>query len=304
MLERKVGPGSTPSRWIEGPRSSLDSNLTSNNAISANTMATGTFLPGMTMNQGNGTARGLLHGLYQGFAKDGDAITFPNPYDSNTQPAVMFFPGAWLGASDTYSPRMSGVYTALNVTNTGFTANLKITGTSASTTAVTDTFSPAQSTSPFMGGSLASPADYTINKTSTLQSVDDKYTFFYASTITNVYAPPYVQAPGNIVVDLYIRTVTGWNKVGTVTHSGTANANTTTISPAVFTATLDGAVYSGTTGASPVFAIDRVSSLFGATLSFIKVTYTTSASTPSSVPATSTNSGSVPYVVLANSFSE
>jgi hypothetical protein len=301
MLEKRVGPGTTPSKWVKSTKIGI-SGTSGNSAIAPGDLGIGSVLPGLTMNQGDGTLRPVLNGLLLGYARDGDVVSFSPAY--SIVPTVIWLPGAKVTATS-IPANASATYEATGLTTTGFTAKLKLTGLSGTTTTITETFGSGGTSNSVIspsGGGANITADYVINKgNSALEAWDDKYTYKYNVSITNTGPDPEgVYEPGEITVAGYARIATGWVQVFTNTHSGGFSAASTTRTINT-TFTLDGVIQSPTAGQYE-FAIDKIynpNDVGGGITAFTSVTYAT-ASPPTQVPATDSTSYSVPYIVIAN----
>lgn len=279
MIEKQVGPSTTPSPWRMPPTSQAYGSL-----VSATAVAPGTLQAGMALDQGDGTSRQLLSGLLQGTCKDGDAITF-SPAFSDI-PTVTFSPGAFTAVTGLTAP-YSIKCEAKSLTASGFTASIRAVEQSGTQTLVTDT-----------GGATGATYDYEMDKSTSTQAYDDKYIFTFNITIKNGEPEYGIYSPGNAKVNLYVALSSGvWTKVGNITVFGTAGASATTAVTGVVATSnvIDGLGQH----AGKEFAIDRGADLYGGSVitAFSSVKYYT-ATAPTEVSATSATSAGVPYTVI------
>jgi hypothetical protein len=302
MLERKVGPGSTPSKWDKGSQYGLLRTSKGAPLVAPSNIGQGTFLNGMTMNQGDGNSRPLLGGFYVSSARDGDNVIFPTPYYSI--PSVVFFPGAQTtGSPFSNTTNVSTICEAKNLTTTGFTARIRFIGLAGSTSPVTDTVSFGASPSvlspgsPDSAGYVGAPSpSLSINKSNGAEAFDDKYKYTFRVSINNIFNGEGYE-PGNMDVALYARKAAGWYLVSTQNiRGGTTIVTTKTVSPTV---TIDGVIYSPASGQAE-FSIINLTPSTGSLVSFDSVSYTV-ANTSTDVTATATGSYAVPFAVIATS---
>jgi hypothetical protein len=301
MLEKRVGPGTTPSAWVKSAITGI-SGSSGNSAIAPSTIGTGSLLPGFTMNQGDGTLRPILNGLYLGYARDADVISFSPAYVS--VPTVIWLPGAKVTATG-IPGNASATYETTGLTTTGFTAKLKLTGLAGTTSPITETFGSGGAVntiiSPAAGGANIS-ADYVINKGNTASEAwDDKYTYKYTVSVTNTPdTEPGTYIPGKISIAGYARIASGWTQVFTnIITGGTTSASTSKTIETTFT--LDGVIQSPAVGQYE-FAVDKVfnsEDVGGGLTGFTSVTYSIAAA-PTQISATEAASYSVPFLVVAN----
>jgi len=307
MLERKVGPGSTPTPWSKGSQYGVLGNSKGSALIPSSSIGVGQFFNGMTMNQGDGNARPIISGFYVATARDTDNIIFPTAYA--TLPSVIFFPGAQTtGSPFANTTNVSSVCEAQNLTTTGFTARIRFIGVASSTSPITDTVnfgtgSPSVLSpgSPDSAGYVGAPSpSIAINKTNGAEAFDDKYKYTFRVTVNNNFiasGEPY--EPGNMDVGLYARKAAGWYLVSTQNiRGGTAGPSTSkTVSPTV---TIDGVIFSPASGQAEFAIINLSGGLSGTVDSFQSVSYSV-ANPPTDVSATAAGSYPVPFAVIATS---
>lgn len=127
----------------------------------------------------NGGAFGILKGSQFLFCRDGDNVVFPVPYPSGTASRVsVVFIGGGLTYDASLSPPLFQSFNALNVTETGFTADLKLSEAfgSNSLSSQTDSF----------GGGIS------VNKSIANVAYDNRYiATFSANVLCDNYIPPY-----------------------------------------------------------------------------------------------------------------
>lgn len=309
MLERKVGPGSTPTPWSKGSQYGKLGTNKGSLPVPPSNIAVGTLLNGMTLNQGDGNSRPILGGFYVSSARDTDNIIFPTPYA--TIPTVVFFPGAQTtGSPFSNTTNVSTICEAQNLTTTGFTARIRFIGQASGVSPITDTvnFGPGSPSvlspgSPDSAGYTGAPSPaFAINKTNGSEAFDDKYKYTFNVTVYNNFVAsgePY--EPGSMDVGLYARKAAGWYLASTQNiRGGTAGPSTTkSVSPTV---TIDGVIYSPASGQAE-FAITNLTSAAGTINSFASVSYSV-ANPPTDVSATAsgtTASYAVPFAVIATS---
>jgi len=148
--------------------------------------------------------RSLARGVESGAAEDGDSISF-SPVWSST-PEVKFIPGG-LSFNTSLTGDQTLDFSALNLSGSGFTANLKIKELTGTITARTD--------STVSDPSVPSGLDYSINKGQTDEAHDDRYTFQYDVSFTSP-----VGEPDTVTVGFYTNDGGGWVQRATQNHVG------------------------------------------------------------------------------------
>ncbi|MEM6681818.1 MAG: hypothetical protein AAF607_06225 [Pseudomonadota bacterium] len=244
--------------------------------------------------QGVSTVKRLANGTITGVAFDGSAITFPEPFGPGVVPIVTFGGG---GRID--SPSLSGSgdlvlsLSAQNRTNTGFTPRLKLTRSASNPIDRTDT-----GASPNPGGSGLA---FGIQKGVASPAIDGNYTF---SGIVDTGAY-FLQSPlgggggvwiGVVEIGLYVNDGSGFSLVKTFQVNAQGSGNNVSFSETLNFANL------GQHGAFE-FAVAITDSIetdgTDQIVQFTSVQYTYSVTTQPEIPATTSESGGIPYFVVA-----
>ena len=309
MLERKVGPGSTPTPWSKGSQYGVLGSSKGSTLIPSSSIGVGPFLNGMTMNQGDGNTRPVISGFYVGTARDADNIIFPTPYA--TLPTVVFFPGAQTtGSPFANTTNVSSVCEAQNLTTTGFSARIRFIGVASSTSPIVDTVnfgsgSPSVLSpgSPDSAGYVGAPSpSYAINKTNGAEAFDDKYKYTFRVTVYNTYVGPgEPYEPGNMDVGLYARKAAGWYLVSTQNIRGASGFSASTSKTVSPTVTIDGVIFSPASGQAEFAIVNLSGTLAGLVDSFQSVSYSV-ANPPTDISATASGTSTsypVPFAVIA-----
>lgn len=170
------------------------------------------------MDQGDASMRRIPNGLMRGYASDGDSFTFVPPFD--VAPTIVFFSGG-LVYDGTSGRTLSGAnswmqnFQAITLTNTGFSAYLKLEETAGTPTDRTIT-----------GDTPVAGYDWEGNKDLATEAWDNNYTFTYDIT---VYSGSYESELGayltaSATVGFYANNGGGWVEIDTTYHtSGGAN---------------------------------------------------------------------------------
>jgi hypothetical protein len=260
----------------------------SSDAVAGTVDGTGS-LGNVVSDDGGGTYRHVVKGLFGGTANDGDSIAFTQTW--NSPPSVLFGAGGRVDGGGV-SPALTGDvyqdYKALNVTSTGFDASLKIKETVGTVTNRTDTTESVPS--------VPSGQDRSINKSVAAEAFDDNYTYKYSITIKNgVEWFPNEYEPGSVTIGFYSNDgVNGWELRGTQTTGGIGNSQEETYNNITKVISVDGL------GLNDDWAVTLESSTFaGSTLDdFVEVTYGT-ATAPTEASATD-NAAPIPFIVLGD----
>jgi hypothetical protein len=260
----------------------------SSDAVAGTVDGTGS-LGNVVADDGGGTYRHVVKGLFGGTANDGDSIAFTQTW--NSPPSVLFGAGGRVDGGGV-SPALTGDvyqdYKALNVTSTGFDASLKIKETVGTVTNRTDTTESVPS--------VPSGQDRSINKSVAAEAFDDNYTYKYSITIKNgVEWFPNEYEPGSVTIGFYSNDgVNGWELRGTQTTGGIGNSQEETYNNITKVISVDGL------GLNDDWAVTLESSTFaGSTLDdFVEVTYGT-ATAPTEASATD-NAAPIPFIVLGD----
>ena len=285
MLEKKTSNQTLAGTWQAPPAYSVGGPK-----ISTNQLASGNLPPGMTADDGTGSAREIAKGVEIGYASDGDSITFSQPWD--TIPSVVFMPGG-ITSDGTLGTDQHLVAEAIDVTTSGFTARIVLRDAATSTTTRTDSIDQVET---------VTDTTWDMPKAaSALAAWDDRYTFVFDVTVrnrflgTNYLTGAFYEA-GSVRVGIYVALTSGvWTKVGEALIAGTWTAATTTSANVTKTVSVDGL----TQHAGYEFRVQLESSQFtGSSIdAFDSVTYET-ASVPSEVSATPAGVPPVAYMVV------
>lgn len=217
------------------------------------------------------TFRSVARGVEPGAANDGDVISF-SPIWTNT-PTVRFIPGG-LSFNTSLAGDQSLDFKALNLSGSGFTADLKI---KELTGAITNHIDNVVSTP-----SVPAGVDHSINKTQTAEAHDDKYTFQYDVSFTS---PP--GEPDIVRVGFYTNDGAGWVLRATRNHFGESG------DPDLLNQTIVIAVDG--LGLNDDFGLNKESG--SGNLTFDQVSYGTAAA-PVTETATPAGASSVDYLVV------
>ncbi|KKK50782.1 hypothetical protein LCGC14_3121570, partial [marine sediment metagenome] len=165
-------------------------------------------------------------------------------------------------------------FSALNLSGSGFTAQLKI---KELTGAITNHVDNVVSTP-----SVPSGLDHSINKTQTAEAHDDKYKFQYDVSFTN---PP--GEPDTVQVGFYTNDGAGWVQRATANHVG--DSGDPDLLNLTKTVTVDGL------GLNDDFGLEK--EVGPGTLTFDQVSYGTAAA-PTTETATPAGASSIDYLVI------
>jgi hypothetical protein len=253
----------------------------SSDAVAGTVDGTGS-LGNVVSDDGGGTYRHVVKGLFGGTANDGDSIAFTQTW--NAPPSVLFGAG---GRVDYGSPLTGDVYQdykALNITTTGFDASLKIKETVGTITNRTETTSGA------------SGQDFSIIKTVADEAFDDNYTYKYNVSVQNgeEFVPGEYE-PGSMTVGFYTKDgALSWVLRGTATLGGIGLTQPESVSDITKVISVDGL------GLNDDFGISVISSVFAGSsiTAFTNVTYGT-ATAPTEASATD-NAAPIPFIVLGD----
>jgi len=268
-----------------GPVVLPDSSMVNVTAQNFQTVATDQGLPnGITSDQGDGTKRIMSIGNSQRTARDGDAVTFNTTWDSNDLPEVEFYNGGLtFDSGGTLTGDQVQQFKALNISATGFTAELLLSGTAGAVTLHTD--GPGTETSTDV---------WELHKSQVAEAWDDQYTFQIDVTLGSAFRPRQGQfVSKNTTFGFYTNDGGGYVQRGTLTLASDGGTSSNTALNQTKTVTVDGLgqiagfefrvlIESGNTASS----IDNLDS----------VKYST-AGAPTSIGATPTTVSPVPYVV-------
>ena len=217
--------------------------------------------------------RSVARGIEPGTARDADVVTFTPVWTAT--PTVRFVPG---GLS--FNTSLTGDQTldlvALNLSGSGFTAQLKI---KELTGAITNHVDNVVSTP-----SVPSGLDHSINKTQTAEAHDDKYTFQYDVSFSS---PPGEPAP--VSIGFYTNDGAGWVQRATQVHIG--DSGDPDLLNETKTVTVDGL------GLNDDFGLEDETGGSTGTLTFDQVSYGTAAA-PVTETATPTGASSIDYLVI------
>lgn len=150
------------------------------------------------------TFRSVARGVEPGFANDGDVVSFSPAWTST--PTVRFIPGG-LSFNNSLTGDQTLDFSALNLSGSGFTANLKIKELTGTITNRTDNVVSTPS--------VPSGLDHSINKAQTLEAHDNRYTFQYDVSFTSP-----VGEPDSVDVGFYTNDGAGWVQRATQSHVG------------------------------------------------------------------------------------
>lgn len=219
------------------------------------------------------TYRSVTRGTAPDAADDGDAITFDPVW--TVTPEVNFLNG---GVS--FNASLSGdqvlALQALNLSGSGFTADLKIKELAG---AITDRTDSTVSTP-----SVPAGLDHSINKDQTDEAWDDKYTFQYDVSFSS---PP--GEPETVTVGFYTNDGGGWVQRATQAHVG--DSGDPDLLNQTKTVVVDGL------GLDDDFGLERESAPGTGSITFDNVKYGT-ATEPTTETATPAGSSSIEYLVI------
>lgn len=217
------------------------------------------------------TFRSVARGVESGSARDGDTITFSPVWTAT--PTVRFVPGG-LSFNISLSGDQHLDLVALNLSGSGFTAQLKIKELTGTITGRVD--------STVSTPSVPSGLDHSINKGQTDEAHDDKYTFQYDVVWVT---PP--GEPDTVQVGFYTNDGAGWVQRATQNHTG--HTGDSDLLNKIKTVTVDGL------GLNDDFGLERE---FGPhTITFDQVSYGTAAA-PVTETATPVGASSIDYLVI------
>ena len=238
----------------------------------------------LAIDDGGGTYRPAVKGFQTGTAFDGDTVTFDISY--NTPPEVGFFMGGLTEDTTNLTGDVYQDFQAIDISTTGFDAELKLKETVGSTTLRTDSTTSTPSS--------PSGQDVSINKGQTAEAYDNQYTFQFDVNVTNgsFITETSSYEPGFVTVGLYTNDgVLGWVKAAERVVIGTGATQTEVVSNVSKTISVTGL------GLNDDFAVSVESSTYGGSINnFDQVTYYT-ATAPTSASATAGTSG-VRYWVM------
>lgn len=239
---------------------------------------------GVTSDQGDGKQRVMSMGNSQRTARDGDAVTFNSSWDGSDLPEVEFYNGGLtFDSGGTLSGDQVQQFKALNISATGFTAELLLSGLAGTPTLHTD--GPGTETSTDV---------WELDKSQVAEAWDDQYTFQIDVTLGSRFsghAGEFVST--NSTFGFYTNDGGGYVQRGTLTLSSNGGSSSNTALNQTKTVTVDGLgqiageefrvlIESG----RPTTHIDNLDS----------VKYST-ASAPTTISATPSTVSPVPYVV-------
>ncbi len=248
-------------------------------------VATNQGMPhGITSDQGDGTQRIMSIGNSQRTARDGDAVTFNTTWDSGDLPEVEFYNGGLTyDSGGTLTGDQVQQFKALNISASGFTAELLLSGTAGATTLRTD--GPGTETSTDV---------WELHKSQVAEAWDDQYTFQIDVTLGSRFSAhdnDFVAT--NSTFGFYTNDGGGFVQRGTLTLSSIAGQASNAVLNQTKTITVDGlgqhAGFEFKTLIESGRALTAIDSLDS-------VKYST-AGAPTTISATPSTVSPVPYVV-------
>ena len=193
-------------------------------------------------------------------------------------------------------------FQAINLTVSGFTARLKLTGIATSITNETDGESGGGAENDW-GSGHGSP-DYRCGKENTSEAWDDRYTFNYNVTVPRAYAPSefefYVAA---VHIDFHTYNGTSWILRGSTVHYNSDTGSSLTLSNQSYTIILDG-LDTEVDGAGDTFGAHYSAGdpggYGGASFTMISTTWARATGVPTEVSATGSGIPKVPFTIIGN----
>jgi hypothetical protein len=146
-----------------------------------------------------GTVRAMPIGGAESATRDGVAVNFAQAWSG---PPIVRFEGG-VSYDSAFTGKQEQVFSALNMTTTGFTPSLRV--------KAIGTPSP-QNEGPF--ADTGGTPRYQVEKNILAQDKNDSYVFNLSVTVTNCENPPGEPQDGQIILGIYTRTVAGgaWTK--------------------------------------------------------------------------------------------
>jgi hypothetical protein len=268
-----------------GPVAVPSSKMLNITAENFQNVATAQGLPaGIKADQGDGVKRVVSIGNSQRTARDGDAITFNQTWDANNLPEVEFYNGGLtFDSGGTLTGDQVQQFKALNISASGFTAELLLSSTAGATTLHTD------------GPGTETTTDvWELDKSQAAEAWDDQYTFQIDVTLGSRFIVRLNDwVPTNTAFGFYTNDGGGFVQRATLTLISDGGSSSNTALNQTKTITVDGLgqhagfefkvlIESGNASSS----IDNLDS----------VKYST-AGAPTTINATPTTVSPVPYVV-------
>lgn len=249
-------------------------------------VATNRGLPAkIKTDQGDGVQRASTYGVSDGTARDGDAIIFNTAWDATSLPVIEFYNGGLtFDSTATIMGDQVQQFNALNVSSTGFTAELLLSGTATTISSHTDT------------GAVETSTDvWEIHKSQIPEAWNDQYTFQIDVRLRSNFDPiEKIRIPTDTTFGFYTNDGTGYVQGGTL--------SLTSIGGTLFNDELDQIKLLTVDGLGQIAGYEfkvliESGPLNSHILAFDSVKYDTAISAPSTIDATPIEVSPVPYII-------
>lgn len=238
-----------------------------------------------TMDQGDGVQRVVSQGNSQGTARDADAITFTRSWTATALPEVEFYNGGLTyDSGGTLTGDQVQQFEALNISATGFTAELRLSG--LATTVSNHIDGPGTETSTNV---------WEIHKSQVSEAWDDKYTFqidVFLKSNFDSFLKDWVSTATTF--GFYTNDGGGYVQRGTLTLNTEPGVPDEILLDQTKTVTVDGL---GQIAGFEFRVVIESGPALSRIDSFDSVKYDTAATAPTTIDATPVEVSPVPYVV-------